>query len=84
MTYGPLWAAISGAAMLVSDNRWLTFIIFKALLFGFWLLALSYIKSMTRGYDVRTRCLAIVAAGWLPLSVIQSLGEGHIELDSRI
>jgi hypothetical protein len=80
MTYGPLWAIISGAVMLLGDSRWFTFIIYKMLLFAFWVVALSRIKSMTQGCDIRTRCLAIVAAGWLPLSVVQSLGEGHNDI----
>lgn len=80
MSYGPLWAVISAAVMLVTNNRWVVLVLFKAILAGFWLLALILIRRLTRHSDSRTQCLAMVMAGWLPASVGQSLAEGHNDI----
>jgi alpha-1,6-mannosyltransferase len=80
MTYGPLWALISGMVMTISDNRWIIFAAFKVILGGFWLLALVTTGRLTSGLDVRSRCVATVMVGWLPLSVTQSLAEGHNDI----
>ena len=80
MTYGPLWAVISAAVMLVTSNRWVVLVLFKAILAGFWLLALILVRRLTRNSDNRTQCLAMVMAGWLPASVGQSLAEGHNDI----
>jgi alpha-1,6-mannosyltransferase len=80
MTYGPLWALISAAVMLVTSNRWVVLVLFKAILGCFWLLALILTRRLTRDSDSRSQCLAVVMVGWLPASVGQSLAEGHNDI----
>ncbi len=80
MTYGPLWALLSGSVMSLTDNRWIAFALFKIILGSFWLSALALTRRLTLERDIRTQSLAILMVGWLPASVVQSLGEGHNDI----
>ena len=81
MSYGPLWALISGAVVLLAwDNAVAIGLLLKALIAAAWVTALLLIDGMHRGRSARERCLAIVQFGWVPLGVSQSVAEGHNDI----
>jgi len=81
MSYGPLWALISAAVMLVAGSSVLaTAILFKAVLTAAWISALCLVYRITADKGLRERCLAIVVLGWTPAGVGQSLAEGHNDI----
>lgn len=78
MTYGPLWALISGMVMWCAGNHWLIgAILFKFLLAGAWIGCLWIIWKLLRQYSLWQQCVGIAIFGWLPLSVIQTVADGH-------
>jgi len=78
MTYGPLWALVSGSVMAVAQERTvLGAILFKFILAAAWILALHLIDRLLRDEATWHRCVGITIFGWLPLSSTQSVGEGH-------
>lgn len=81
MSYGPLWALLSGAVMLVSGRSLLvTAVLFKAVLVAAWIAALVLIERITRGRPASERCQGMVLIGWIPLSVTQAVAEGHNDI----
>jgi alpha-1,6-mannosyltransferase len=81
MSYGPLWALISAAVMLVAGSNLLaTAILFKGVLAAAWIATLYLVYKMTAHRSLRERCLAIVVLGWTPAGVGQSLAEGHNDI----
>ena len=78
MTYGPLWAIVSGIVMFVAqDNTVLGAVFFKVVLASAWILALLLIDRLLRDEAAWYRCAGIAIFGWLPLSVTQSVADGH-------
>jgi alpha-1,6-mannosyltransferase len=78
MTYGPLWALVSGSVMFVAQEKTvLGAILFKFILAAAWILALLLIDRLLRDETTWYRCAGIAIFGWLPLSSTQSVGEGH-------
>jgi hypothetical protein len=77
MTYGPLWATASAILMALTRSQVVAFVLFKALLLGFWLGALWLVRRLTSALSPEQQTMAIIATGWLPASVSLSLAEGH-------
>ncbi|MEO3388954.1 hypothetical protein [Mesorhizobium sp. CAU 1741] len=80
MTYGPLWAIISGLVMTVSNHPWVVFSLFKAVIAGSWAGALIIVRKMTESLPFRDQCTAIAIVGWMPLVLYFSVSEGHNDI----
>jgi alpha-1,6-mannosyltransferase len=78
MSYGPLWALISGAIVTVAGGSILaTAVLFKAALAAAWCASLWLIDRIMRVSAPGSRALSLAVAGWVPLGVWQTVGEGH-------
>jgi len=78
MTYGPLWALVSGGVMTVAGgNAVVAGLLFKAILIAMWIGALALVARLLRSRPVAERCAGMAIAGWLPLGVFQIAAEGH-------
>ncbi|MEE9608820.1 MAG: glycosyltransferase 87 family protein [Myxococcota bacterium] len=78
MTYGPLWALISGAVMwLAGDSALAAALLFKLLLAGAWVATATLIWRLLSECSPWSRCAGVAIFGWLPLSVHQTVAEGH-------
>jgi alpha-1,6-mannosyltransferase len=81
MSYGPLWALISGAIMMVARNSVLvTAILFKGLLAAAWIGSLALIQRLMWNRSSFSLCLATALFGWAPLGITQFLAEGHNDI----
>ncbi|MCC6890021.1 MAG: hypothetical protein IT536_15930 [Hyphomicrobiales bacterium] len=81
MSYGPLWAVVSGAVALIAfDNALIMGVLFKLLIAAAWIAALLILDGIHRDSPARERCLAIALFGWVPLGVMQSIAEGHNDI----
>jgi len=81
MSYGPVWGLLSGAVMLIAgDSLVATAVLFKLVLAAAWIGALHLVYRLSEGLPQSQRCIAIVAFGWAPASVSQSLAEGHNDI----
>ncbi len=79
MSYGPLWALISGVVMAVARNSVLvTAILFKSLFLAAWLASLALIMQIMR--PIFDRSIAVALLGWTPLGVTQFMAEGHNDI----
>jgi alpha-1,6-mannosyltransferase len=78
MSYGPAWAVLSGAVMLVAGKSVLAAaVLFKLVLAAAWVGVLVLVTKLTELRPVLDRCLAIGLVGWIPLGVTQTVAEGH-------
>ena len=77
-TYGPLWLHLSWLVSRVTLGSvlWGT-IVFKTLLVAAWIGTLLLLDQLLRAASVVHRCMALVVVGWLPLGVVQTVGDGH-------
>jgi hypothetical protein len=81
MTYGPLWAIVSGTVMMVAGaNVLVTFVLFKAVLVAAWIGSIALVRYLLRGRTPAERCTAVAIAGWLPLGITQIVAEGHNDI----
>lgn len=81
MTYGPLWALVSaGLAFVCGRNAVLEFLCFKLVLAAAWILCLDLVRRILAGSPPGHRAVALCIAGWLPMSVHLSVGEGHNDI----
>jgi alpha-1,6-mannosyltransferase len=80
-TYGPLWLHISWVVSRVTLGSVLWgSIVFKALLVTAWIGTLVLLDQLLRAASVVQRSMALVVVGWLPLGVVQTVGEGHNDI----
>ncbi|HET6680629.1 MAG TPA: glycosyltransferase 87 family protein [Gemmatimonadaceae bacterium] len=78
MTYGPMWALVSGAIMFVArDDVLLAAVLFKLLLAAAWIGCVYLVGRILHEGPADQRCLGIAIVGWVPLGVLQSVGDGH-------
>ncbi len=78
MSYGPLWALISGAVMAIARNSALvTAILFKVVIGAAWVGSLMLIQNLMRSRSNFSLCLATALFGWAPLCITQFVSEGH-------
>jgi alpha-1,6-mannosyltransferase len=77
-TYGPLWLHLSWlvSRLTLGSVLWGS-VLFKALLVAAWIATLLLVDRLLRSAPIVQRCMAIVAVGWLPLGVVQTVGDGH-------
>ncbi len=81
MTYGPLWAVVSGCVMWLSGGSVLVAAaLFKLLLAGAWIAALGLIQRLLRDRTLWHQSVGIVIFGWLPVSVVQTVADGHNDI----
>ena len=81
MMYGPLWAVISGVVMWFSGEHALVgAILFKLLLIGVWIGSLWLVWAILQDQPLWNQCVGILIFGWLPLGVMQAVGEGHNDI----
>lgn len=78
MSYGPLWAVISAIVMAIAGNSVVAAgVLFKGILAGAWFGCLTLIRQLTASRHVLEQGLAMVLFGWMPVSVQQTVSEGH-------
>jgi len=81
MSYGPVWALISGTVMAIAhDNVLVTAILFKGLLAAAWIGSFVLIRQLVRNKSSFDVCVATALFGWAPVSVTQFLAEGHNDI----
>ncbi len=78
MTYGPLWALISGASAALSGGSGLIAAsLLKVVIAGAWAASVRAVWALTRMQPPATRCTALILFGWSPLGLTQGVGDGH-------
>jgi hypothetical protein len=78
MTYGPVWALITGAVMwLAQCSAVMGAILFKLLLACAWVGCLRLIWAVLKQESLWRQCIGLAIWGWLPLSVSEAVAEGH-------
>jgi alpha-1,6-mannosyltransferase len=81
MSYAPLWGLGSAAVTLVAANDAIAIgLVSKALLAAGWIAGLWLVARITAARPPAERCLALAAFGWVPLSVTQTVAEGHNDI----
>lgn len=77
-TYGPLWTYLSGAIMWTTGNHALWGgLLFKLVLAAGWIGTLVLVRRLVRDRSPFEQLLAVAMVGWLPIGVIQTVGDGH-------
>jgi alpha-1,6-mannosyltransferase len=78
MTYGPLWALVSGAVMFAAgQSALLAGLLFKAIIAATWIASLCVVRVLLRGRTPWERCAGMAVAGWTPLTLFVILADGH-------
>jgi hypothetical protein len=78
MTYGPLWALVSGGVMAVAgSNTLLAGILFKLIIVGAWIGTLALVARLLRSRPIVEQCVGMAIVGWLPLGIVQIAAAGH-------
>ncbi len=78
MTYGPLWAIVSGIVMKVAGSSAVVAgALFKLVLALAWIGSLTMVRRLLRTRSAADQCVGLAIAGWLPLGVMQIVAEGH-------
>jgi alpha-1,6-mannosyltransferase len=81
MTYGPLWGVISAGMAAVAPNSPLgAFLISKAVLFAAWVATLFGLVAIARRRSERDAAIAATLFGFLPVSRLYTLAEGHNDI----
>lgn len=81
MSYGPGWALVSaGVAAVAGSSVVLTGVLFKGLTTAAWIGSIVLIGKITASRPVPERCLTLALIGWIPLSVTQTVAEGHNDI----
>ncbi len=81
MTYGPLWAIISGAVETVTMGSVLwSAILFKLVRLGAWMAMLRLLHQLVRDRSSWERSVSMIVVGWLPIGVVQTVGDGHNDI----
>lgn len=80
MMYGPAWVWIStGLSRIGAGRLSVEFALYKTLMLAAWLVNLGLVYRALRA-SPRHQALAMVTLGWLPLSPIMNLAEGHNDI----
>ncbi|MFN8574371.1 MAG: hypothetical protein U0132_20130 [Gemmatimonadaceae bacterium] len=78
MTYGPLWAYVSAAIMWVTGGHALWgALLFKLVLAAAWIGLLCVVRGLVRDRAPFEQVLAVIMVAWLPIGVVQTVGDGH-------
>ncbi|MSO21562.1 MAG: hypothetical protein EXQ56_14135 [Acidobacteria bacterium] len=79
--YGPTWTAISSAlAWLAHGKVWAEFLLFKLLLGMAWFGSLAQLRALLATEGLWLQAVGAAVLGWLPLSVLQAVSEGHNDI----
>jgi len=80
-TYGPLWLHVSWfvSRVTLGSVLWGS-VVFKAFLVAAWIGTLLLLDRLLRAASVVQRSMVLVVVGWLPLGVVQTVGEGHNDI----
>lgn len=78
MTYGPLWAYVSAAVMKLTAGHALWGALgFKVVLAALWVALLALVRLLVRDRPPFEQVVALVMVGWIPIGVVQTVGDGH-------
>jgi alpha-1,6-mannosyltransferase len=78
MTYGPFWGLLAAATTVIGAGDPVAIgLVSKALLAAAWIGALVLVARIVADRPLPERCLALAVFGWMPLSVTQTVAEGH-------
>ncbi len=77
MTYGPLWAVFSGFATWIAPSLLSAAVVFKLVLASAWIGSVWLVDRLLRTEPVWCRCVGIAIVGWLPVSLVHGVAEGH-------
>jgi alpha-1,6-mannosyltransferase len=81
LPYGPLWAQASALIMAITGESSLgAAIVFKVILTGAWLASVVLIERLTRKDGPAAQAAALLLVGWVPVSVLQAVAEGHNDI----
>jgi len=81
MTYGPLWALLSGAMAFVGQRYLLLeFLMNKLLLLLAWCAMLLFIRRSVDNRPLREQAFVILLVGWIPGPLWLTLAEGHNDI----
>ena len=81
MMYGPLWAVLNGIVMwIVGDRVLLGIILFKVVLAVAWVGTLRLVWALLTDQPFWRQSLGIAIFGWLPISILQTVAEGHNDI----
>lgn len=80
MPYGPLWGILSAIPQLASRNVFMEAALFKLLMAVAWIGSLRLVWLLLVKNSIWHQCVGIALMGWLPVSVAQSVGEGHNDI----
>ncbi len=77
-TYGPLWTAVSWlVASLARHSVLAEYLLLKLVLAGSWLVMVIAVRRATERRSTQRAAVALCLVGWLPASVMLTVGEGH-------
>jgi alpha-1,6-mannosyltransferase len=78
MTYGPLWALVAGLVMrFAGEHTTVAALVFKLLLAGAFVGSLRLIGLLLAERPLWHQCTGLALFGWMPVTVTQSVAEGH-------
>ncbi len=81
MSYGPAWGLVSAAVMAVAGNSAIAAaVLFKGILAAAWVWSLILVMRIMAEKPAFERALAVAAFGWVPLTVLQTVAEGHNDM----
>jgi hypothetical protein len=80
MTYGPLWALISGLLSFPFHEPLLIALAFKLFIAAAWVASVWLVWKLTSHKPLKDQCMAIIAWGFCPLALIQAVGDGHNDI----
>jgi alpha-1,6-mannosyltransferase len=81
MMYGPLWAVINGVIVGISGgSSLLSGFLFKVILAGAWIGSLKIIWLLLWQQTIWLQAFGLLFFGWLPISLIQAVADGHNDI----
>lgn len=81
LTYGPIWALVSGAVASIAGGSALwSFLLMKFLLTGCWFGTLWLLLRVTREDPPLDRAVGVAIFAWIPFSTRTAIGDGHNDI----
>jgi alpha-1,6-mannosyltransferase len=76
--YGPIWAMVCGVAVwLAGGNGVVAGVLLKLVLTVAWCGSLYLIWLLLKQHTLWRQCIGMVIFGWLPLSLLHAVADGH-------
>jgi hypothetical protein len=80
MTYGPLWAILTGASAAITGGSLIgTAVIQKLLVAGAWIGCIAMVRRLTRDRGPGAQAIAITMTGWAPIGLFHGVADGHTD-----